>query len=143
MVKTHYAEFFTALVVTNQRYNQSLSNNYTHSFLESSKRISNNYDCPFPKISKRISNNYAHPFSKLNKKASSNYNCPFGRKESDSEHSAQKFLQENSQLSTIPSCATASCNIHIHSTNSSCATASCNIHIHFTQPIVVPTNGIS
>jgi hypothetical protein len=97
MVKMHYAEFFTALVVTNQRYNQSLSNNYAH---------------PFPKISKKIPNNYA---------------IPFGRKESDSEHSAQKFLQENSQLSTIPSCATASC----------------NIHIHFTQPIVVPTNRIS
>jgi hypothetical protein len=97
MVKMHYAEFFTALVVTNQRYNQSLSNNY------------------------------AIPFPRLNKKASSNHDCPFGRKESDSEHSAQKFLQENSQLSTIPSCATASC----------------NIHIHFTQPIIVPTNGIS
>jgi hypothetical protein len=112
MVKMHYAEFYTALVVSNQRYNQSLSNNYAIPFLESSKRIPNNYDCPFPK---------------LNKKVSSNDAVPFGRKESDSEHSAQKFSQENSQLSTIPSCATVSC----------------NIHIHFTQPIVVPTNRIS
>jgi len=66
------------------------------------KQNPSNYDCSFPR---------------LNKKASSNYDCPFGRKESASEHSAQKFLQENLQLSTIPNCATASCDIHIHSTN--------------------------
>jgi hypothetical protein len=91
------------------------------------KQNPSNYDCLFLESSKRIPNNYAVPFPKSNKQNQNNYAFAFGRKESDGEHSAQKFLQENSQLSTILSCATVSCNIHIHST----------------QPIVVPTNRIS